>query len=143
MPNSSAMSNPKSIGEADFDPWCECAELETAVCRVGSSDQKEETMPFPKPYLGHSGSFADSFDARRIVTRSASLSNLKEESTAKELLRTSGMAQSLPNMHSSRSIHNRVVGFALLSKPSESGNDDKVRTLHTRIQEFDLILEEL
>jgi hypothetical protein len=53
------------------------------------------------------------------------------------IFRTKGMAQSMPNLHSSRSVHNCYIGCTILSNPSECGATQERQKSRARVQEFE------
>ncbi len=53
------------------------------------------------------------------------------------------MAMSMPNLHSSRSTHNRGIGYSVLSSVAESGGKQGKRDLRARIEDFESLLEDL
>jgi hypothetical protein len=60
----------------------------------------------------------------------------------RELLRAKNMTQSMPNFHSTRSLHNRSVGLSL-SKSSECEGGRGKSLLHTHALEFEQLLDDI
>jgi hypothetical protein len=63
--------------------------------------------------------------------------------TGNELLQTKGMSQSMSNLHSSRSLYNRGIGYSVLSCATECGDKQGRNSMHARVQEFEALLENL
>ena len=133
--------------ELELDPWHD-DQTATNKEALMPNKQIEDHMPPPKPYRGQAESFVNSTDglrcSQKILPRPHSLSDLhKQEQPGKVFLNTRAMTQSLPNIHSSRSVHNRILGHVLLAKPSESGNAAKSQSRRARVEEFDMLLQDL
>ncbi len=60
-----------------------------------------------------------------------------------QILRSRGMSKSMPNLHSSRAVHNCELGRAVLSNGSECGTAQDKHKSHARIQEFENLLKDL
>jgi hypothetical protein len=61
----------------------------------------------------------------------------------RDVLQSRVMTQSMPNLHNSRSTHNRGIGCTLLSNTAECGGGRAKEVLRARIDEFDSLLEDL
>ncbi len=59
----------------------------------------------------------------------------------RQFLGAVNMSQSMPNFHSSRSLHNRGVGYLLAT--SECGGAEGKHLRQTRVQEFEQLLDDL
>ncbi len=60
-----------------------------------------------------------------------------------DLLQKKGMTQSMPNLHSSRSLYNRGIGYTVLSSATECGHEQGKHAMHARVREFEALLEDL
>ena len=81
-------------------------------------EDKESHLPPPKPYykrLSHSQT-SDKHKNQRSLVRAHSSENLIKEAPC--MLRSKAMTQSMPNLQSSRSHYNRVIGNSLNSSSS-------------------------
>ncbi len=115
-----------------------------------SCDLNEEPkLPLPMPY----------FDRRARAPAPAPMimndvfSRVKSDPTTQvggaptgnDLLQRRGMTQSMPNLHSSRSLYNRGIGHSVLSSATEFASGGKLGKLTMRalVQEFEALLEDL
>ena len=126
------------------DPWHDDATNKDLM----SEEQMDHHMPPPKPYFIQSTSLADSITLLRgsqriLLGRQLSSELCKQEQPEKNVLNARVSTQSLQNVHSSRSVHNRILGHVLLAKPSESGNSAKSQLRRARIEELDILLRDL
>jgi hypothetical protein len=80
------------------------------------------------------------------LQRSSSLSPSRRDlgfPRGREMSQARSMAQSMPNLHTNRSMHNRSVGYSLLSHASECGDRREAKGSRARVQDFDALLEGL
>ena len=102
-------------------------------------------MPPPKPYFDRNtrSSTTSTNAPNNMLLRSYSSPLLKQQQTTNIFLTSGAMTRSMPNLHTSRSIHNQSLGRELLAKASESGLTPVNKSLQARMDEFDLLLQEL
>ncbi len=112
---------------------------ESALVETCEDSAEEPGQPPPLPYYDRPPSAPTSFlNIKGVMPRGRSHSPERTEGQyGRELLRAGIMTKSMPNLHSSRSLHNRSVGISL-SKSSES-RSGKRNFLH--VQEFEQLLD--
>jgi hypothetical protein len=107
----------------------------------------ESKLPPPMPCFDrHTRKSAPSPSLIQGVISRASSSPITQKCgipTGNELFQTRGMTQSMPNLHSSRSLYNRGIGYSLLSSASECGEKEGRRARRARVQEFEALLGDL
>ncbi len=102
---------------------------------------EESKLPPPMPYFDrqtHAPAPAPLL-ARGIFSRVKSDSG--GAPNGNELLQ--GMAQSMQNLYTSRSIYNRSIGQSELSSDTECGGQQGTHAMRARVREFDTLLEGL
>jgi hypothetical protein len=77
------------------------------------------------------------------LSRVKSASHLCGAPASITLLQRKGMTQSMPNLHSSRSMYNRGIGYSMLSSATECGGQSGKHAMRARVEEFDALLEDL
>ncbi len=113
-----------------------------------SDENGEETfLPPPMPYFDRRTNATASAPMLMQDTLSRARSSYSPESDTtprgREILQARTMTKSMPNMHTSRSAHNRGIGYSVLSKTAECGGNRGNQVLRSRIEEFDALLENL
>ena len=103
---------------------------------------ENSNMPPPKTYVARSMHVKPS-NLLTNLSRSQSTSPPSRGHLGREFLVSRKISQSMPNLHTSRSIHNRHMGYELVPEPSERSRADCKAVLQSRIEEFDNLLDEL
>ena len=119
--------------EFGFEPSDCNVEAETE--EFSDDDEGDDVLPPPKPYYDRKSALLPS---QGLLPRSSSSQSLRNK--AREFLQSKCMTQSMPNLQSSRSQHNRVIGNSLESRSSSS---PCARSGSNRIAEFDVLMEDL
>ena len=108
----------------------------------------ESRLPPPMPYFDrriYAASPAPSL-IHGVLSRARSSSPCRRsphEPRGRVLCHGGAMAQSMPNLHSSRSMYNRCIGYSMLSSASELGDKQGEQANRARVAEFDALLEGL
>jgi hypothetical protein len=111
---------------------------ESALVETCEDSADEPGQPPPLYYDRPPSAPTSLLKIKGVMPRGRSHSPEKTEGQyGRELLRAGIMTKSMPNLHSSRSLHNRSVGISL-SKSSES-KSGKRNFLH--VQEFEQLLD--
>ncbi len=128
-------------------------EVEYAFCDSNetlgrSALASEARLRSPVPYVSRQAHFAASAPllVQCILPRARSSSPRSRAPDAprgRELRNARVMAQSMPNLFSSRSMHNRSVGYCMLSLASESGDAKGAKESRERVKDFEALLEGL
>ncbi len=105
-------------------------------------------LPPPAPYFDRRArvpSPSPQLKTRTLSrTRSLSPSNIPLQELSGNTVRLSAsMTTSMPNLYSSRSIHNRAIGHSILRSESDYEGMQERRTLRERLQEFEALLGDL
>ncbi len=113
-----------------------------------SNNAVESRLPPQMPCFDrrvHAAAFAPSLIKGKLSrARSSSPSGRASEVPREQELRHArAMAQSMPNLHTNRSVYNRGIGFSVLSTASECGDKQGYQTSRARVQEFEALLEGL
>jgi hypothetical protein len=116
---------------------------------LDSFDNSEESrLPPPMPYFDrrtHAAASAPTL-MQTVLSRARSSSPRRGASDTpkgEEMRQARAMTQSMPNLYSSRSMHNRGLGYSVLSKVSECGVKQGEKASLVRVQEFETLLEGL
>ena len=133
-----AMLTEKGDSQIFFDKW------NFDLCLYGSEPDDEShngcpNLPHPKPYFDRAANQNKSSIQPTTLTRARSSS----PNRAKNIWSTKNMSTSLPNLLSSRSTHNRGLGQLLQSDHLVRDGSQVMSTKHSRIEEFDELLENL
>uniref|UniRef100_A0A7S0QZY8 Uncharacterized protein n=1 Tax=Cryptomonas curvata TaxID=233186 RepID=A0A7S0QZY8_9CRYP len=120
----------------------------TAEVYDSGDNSEESNLPSPLPF----------FDRRINATASAPvvlqgvLSRARSSSPnrgacgaprGRDIFQARTMTVSMPNLHSSRSTHNRGIGYSYLDNAADCGGNQGKHDLRSRIEEFDTLLEDL
>ena len=133
-----AMLTNKGDSHIFFDSWI-------FDMRLHGSEPEDEShngssnLPHPKPYFDRATNQNKSSIQPSILTRARSSSPHRE----KNIWSTTNRSASLPNLLSSRSTHNRSLGQLLLSDHLGRTGSQVTPMKHSRIEEFDALLENL
>jgi hypothetical protein len=111
----------------------------------------ESILPPPIPYFDRRNNATASAPMlmQGILSRARSASPDKGAGVApravggRDVFHARAMTKSMPNLHNSRSTHNRRIGSTVLSNTAECGGTRAKQVLRARIDEFDALLEDL
>ncbi len=120
-------------------------------CSDRSSDgcdrNEESKLPPPRPYFErHMRAPASTpmpMQGVFLRVKSDPITQMCGAPTSSMLMQSRGMTQSMPNLHSSRSLYNRGIGYSVLSSATERGGQPEKHALRARVEEFDALLEAL
>ena len=136
----------KMPGELDLEgPCSEC----TTEFNDNSDNVEESDLPPPIPFFDRRSNATASAPMlmQGILSRARSNSPNRgaygDRPRGRDVLQARAMTMSMPNLHSSRSTHNRGIGYSVLSNAGESGGLKGKQSLSARIEEFDSLLEDL
>jgi hypothetical protein len=102
----------------------------------------ELRLPPPQPFFDRRSSLSSVLHLDGVLSRGRSHSPDQAASGRREVLRSVNMTQSMPSQLSSRTLHNRCVGFSLSSSMECRGVQGK-NLRQARVQEFEQLLDEL
>jgi hypothetical protein len=128
----------KPNGELEIDePSCDST--------TETHESEESNLPPPLPYFDRRTHAAASAPMimQGALSRASSSSPTRGASRRRDVFQAKAMAMSMPNLHSSRSTHNRGIGYSVLSSVAECGRKPGTRDLCARIEEFESLLQDL
>jgi hypothetical protein len=136
----------KMPSELDLEgPCSEC----TTEFNDSGDNFEESDLPPPVPFFDRRANATASAPMlmQGVLSRARSNSPkrgaLADRPRGRDFLQAKAMTVSMPNLHSSRSTHNRGIGYSVLSNKGESGVLGGKQSLTARIEEFDTLLEDL
>jgi hypothetical protein len=111
----------------------------------------ESILPPPMPYFDRRTNATASAPMlmQSILSLARSVSPDKGAGVApraiggRDIFHARAMTKSMPNLHNSRSTHNRGIGCTVLSNTAECGGTRAKQVLRARIDEFDALLDDL
>ena len=98
------------------------------------------SLPPPKPYFERLSRPNEPSTLFTTLSRARSSSPSRQ---GKDFLKSRNMTHSLPNLLSSRATHNRSVGQHLSADSVECASARVTPKRHSRVEEFDALLEDL
>jgi hypothetical protein len=104
---------------------------------------EDSHMPPPKPCFVKNAQPQSSPGLLTNLVRSQSLSPRSRGQTARSFVVSRNMSQSMPNLQSTRSTHNRSMGLTSLLEPSKLVVSEQKAKLQSRMEEFESLLEDL
>ena len=115
---------------------------------IGGCQNEESKLPPPRPYFDRHARtpppapklMQDIFS--RVKSDVTPITHRCGAST-EFVLQHKGMTQSMPNLHSSRSMYNRGLGYSVLSSATECGGKPGKHAMRARVEEFEALLEDL
>ena len=103
-----------------------------------TSWSEESRLPAPQPFYERRASDPRATAFTQGVFARARSSSPNRRAPGREFL---NMTRSMPNLHVSRSLHNRGIGLSVLSNSSECGDAKGTKLLSARVKEFEALLE--
>jgi hypothetical protein len=120
-----------------------------------SGDSEESNLPPAMPFFDRRTNTTASAPMllQRVLSRARSSSPSRGNcqcgdpnelsNKGRDILQTRAMTMSMPSLHTSRSAHNRSIGYSFLFNVAEFGGDQGMQALRSRIDEFDTLLGDL
>ena len=128
----------------DLEFYCD----DTAEVYDNGENSEESNLPPPLPFFDRRTNAAVSAPVvlMGVLSRARSSSPNRGAYGAprgRDIFQNKAMTMSMPNLHSSRSTHNRSIGYSNLDNAAACGGNQGKQDLRSRIEEFDTLLEDL